>query len=157
MSLHPTVVPPGLCRFVAVRPGSGDQGGLKTCRLCLRALKESVDVWPVAIIIPRHSGVNRSRYPWRAVSCFTAWRRTHVIGRWYSPAEGRMVQCGPAFSVANPHVCLGPSLGETQWGQLDGPGGPKWLRPQGLSGLGIGLRSFPRPCKYPDHSFGGGV
>lgn len=27
-----------------------------------------------------------------------------------------MVQCGPAFSVANPHVCSGPLLGEFSGG-----------------------------------------
>ena len=37
-----------------------DEGGLKTHRLCSVALKDSVNDWPMAIIIPRHSGVSRS-------------------------------------------------------------------------------------------------
>jgi hypothetical protein len=40
----------------------------------------------------------------------------YVIGGWYPPSEGRMGQCGPAFSVANPHACPGPFLGKLSGG-----------------------------------------
>ena len=53
--------------------------------------------------------------------------RCHVIGGWYPPTEGRMEQCGPAFSVANPHVCPGPTLGELSGG--------KWMARRGPPGL----------------------
>ena len=69
-SPHPTAVLPGFTCFVAGRFARYglDEGGLKTYRLVLWALKESVDGWPMAIIILRHSGVNQSRYPWGARS-----------------------------------------------------------------------------------------
>ena len=79
-----------------------------------------------------------------------------VIGGGYPPTEGCMVQCGPAFSVANPHVCPGPPLGKLSGGNWMAHGAPRRLRPRGTLGLGGGFGS-PRPCKYPDHPFGGGV
>ena len=39
-----------------------------------------------------------------------------MIGNRYPPTEGRMVQCGPAFRAANPHVCPGPSFGKLSGG-----------------------------------------
>ena len=68
-----------------------------------------------------------------------------------------MGQCGPAFSVANPHVCLGPPLGELSGGNWMARGGLRRLRPRGSSGLGGGLRPVPQPCKYPDRPTGRGV
>ena len=51
-----------------------------------------------------------------------------------------MVQCGPAFSVANPHVCPGPLLGKLSggnWMVRGAPGGfgsggcPGWVSGSG--------------------------
>ena len=68
-----------------------------------------------------------------------------VIGGWYPPTEGCMAQCGPAFSVANPHICSGPSLGKLSGGNRMARGALGRLRPRGVPGLGAG----PRPL--PDH------
>lgn len=60
-SPHPTAVPPELCCSIA---GSWRHGRTRVPRrpvgYALRALKESVDGWPMASIILRHSEVNRS-------------------------------------------------------------------------------------------------
>ena len=75
----------------------------------------------------------------------------HVIGGWYPPSEGRMGPCGPASSVANPHVGPGPLLGKLSGGNRIARGGSRRLRLRGSPGLGVGFRPFPRPCRYPDH------
>lgn len=84
-------------------------------------------------------------------SCFTARRGADVIGDRYPPSEGRMGQCGPAFSVANPHVCAGPFLGQLSGGNWMACGCLRRLRSRERSGLGVGLRLGPRSCNYPDH------
>ena len=81
----------------------------------------------------------------------------YVIGNRYPPTEGRMVQCGPASGVANPHVCPGPFLGELSGGNWMARGLLRRLRLRGFPGPGVGLRLVPRLVNYPDHPFGGGV
>ena len=74
---------------------------------------------------PRHSGVNRSLQPF-----------SDVTGGWYPPSEGHMSQCGPAFRVANPHVCGGPFLGELSGGNWMGRSRPSAASVPGASRLG---------------------
>ena len=54
-----------------------------------------------------------------------------------------MVQCGPASSVANPHVCPGLSLGKLSGGNWMARGAPRWLRLRGVLGLGGGFGLSP--------------
>ena len=109
----------------------------------LWALKESVDGWPMAIIILKtFGGQPESDIRGDPVSCFTARQGIHVIGHRYPPTEVRMVQCGPASSVANPHVCPGPLLGQLSGGNWIARGVFRRLRlwrilPGGASGSGL--------------------
>ena len=77
------------------------------------------------------------------VSCFTARLGIHVIGPRYPPTEVRMVQCGPASSVANPHVCPGPLLGQLSGGNWIARVVFRRLRPWSTPGWGVGLRLGP--------------
>ena len=81
----------------------------------------------------------------------------NVIDGRYPPTEVRMVQCGPASSVANPHVCPGPLLGRLSGGNWMARGHRWRLRPRGRSGQGVGLRLDLRPMNYPDHLIPSGV
>ena len=68
-----------------------------------------------------------------------------------------MVQCRPAFSVANSYVCPGPFPWATQWGQLDGLWAPPAASAPGVSwAVGVELRLvFPGLVTILITSFGG--
>ena len=136
-----------------------DEGGPKTHRLSSVG-SEGVCGWLAdGYHYPKtFGGQPESDIRREPVSCFTARQGIHVIGHRYPPTEVRMVQCGPASSVANPHVCPGPLLGQLSGGNWIARGvlrrlWPRRVLPGGASGSG----SAPRLGKYPDHPFGGGV
>ena len=141
----------------------GWQGRTRVARrpigFALWALKESVDGWPMAIIILKtFGGQPESDIRGDPVSCFTARQGIHVIGPRYPPTEVRMVQCGPASSVANPHVCPGPFLGQLSGGNWIARVVFRRLRPWRVPpGGASGSGSAPDFGKYPDHPSGGGV
>ena len=67
-----------------------------------------------------------------------------MIGSRYPPSEGRMVQCRPAFSVANSYVCPGPfSLGNSVGANGWSVGSSGGFGPGGLPGWASGFGSSP--------------
>ena len=145
---HPTALSLILSRFSAMSTGLAgpDEGGLKTHRLCSVG-SEGVCGWLAdGYHYPKtFGGQPESDIRREPVSCFTARQGIHVIGHRYPPTEVRMVQCGPASSVANPHVCPGPLLGQLSGGNWIARGVFRrlWLRrvpPGGASGSGSAPR-----------------
>ena len=90
-------------------------------------------------------------------NCFTTRRGTLMIDNWYPPTERCIKQCEPTFSVANPHVCLGPPLKKLNENNWMTRGGLRRLRPRKSSELSDELRPVPQPYKYPDRSTKRGV
>ena len=132
---HSTALSLILSRFSAInieltRP---DEGGLKTYRLCSVG-SEGVREWLAdGYHYPKtFGGQPKSDIRGDPVSCFTARQGIHVIDHRYPPTEVRMVQCGPASGVANPHVCPYSAnagfLNTTQWIECDNE-----IQSQGMS------------------------
>ena len=68
---------------------------------------------------------------------------TGVTGGWYPPAEGRMSQGGPAFRVANPRICSGPSLGEFSGGNWMDIGRLRRLIANEVCSVRVGATALP--------------
>lgn len=105
-----------------------------------RALRESVDGWPMASITVRQSGVIRSLYP-----------PLGVMGGWKPPPEGCMSPDAGRLSGRRVSRWRTSPWG-TQWGQMDGLRAS--LRPTARRMLQAGGTSprarLPRPLNDPD-------
>lgn len=159
-SLHPTAMLSRFSRFIAAsfRRHGLDEGGLKTRRLTPVGSAGVCGWLADGYHFPKtFGGQPKPISEARPLVASLHGGRAFVIGDRHPPAEGRMVQCRPAFRVANPYVCPGSSLGQPSGGNWMAREISRWLRSRGLSGLGVELRLGLRPCKYPDHPSGGGV
>ena len=121
-----------------------DEGGLKTHRLCSVG-SEGVCGWLAdGYHYPKtFGGQPKSITVASPLAASLHGGGADVIGDRYPPSEGCMGQCGPASSVANPHVCSGPSLGQLSGGNWMACGLFRRLRLRGFPGLGVGLRLGP--------------